>query len=67
MRPAPFLPFLPADNADLADPAARSALEQIDLALEALLRSSPGDFWATVLREDRALHDCLDSFLRFKR
>ncbi|GBF96800.1 hypothetical protein Rsub_09656 [Raphidocelis subcapitata] len=62
-----FLPFLPADNAELSDLASRAALEAINEDLGQLLRLSPGDFWAAVLSDDRSLHDCLDSFLRFKR
>lgn len=62
-----FLPFLPADNAELSDPSSRAALEAINEDLGQLLQLSPGDFWAAVLSDDRSLHDCLDSFLRFKR
>jgi hypothetical protein len=62
-----FLPFLPADNADLSDPSSRAALDAISAALGDLLRQPPAAFWAVVLRDDRSLHDCLDSFLRFKR
>jgi hypothetical protein len=62
-----LLPFLPADNADLADPSSRAALVAIGEALGGLLRLPPGDFWAAVLRDDGALHECLDSFLRFRR
>jgi hypothetical protein len=62
-----FLPFLPADNADLADPSSRAALDAISGGLGKLLRLPPGDFWAAALAGDRSLHDCLDSFLRFKR
>lgn len=62
-----FLPFLPADNSDLSDPSSRAALDAINEDLGLLLRLSPGDFWSVVLRDDRSLHDCLDSFLRFKR
>lgn len=63
---ASFLPFLPGDNADLTGDS-RAALERINADLGQLLRASPADFWATLLQDDRSLHDCLDSFLRFKR
>jgi hypothetical protein len=62
-----FLPFLPADNADLSDPSSRAALEAINTDLGLLTRLAPGDFWSVVLKDERSLHDCLDSFLRFKR
>jgi hypothetical protein len=62
-----FLPFLPGDNADLSDPSSRAALDAINEDLGLLTRLAPGDFWAAVLSDDRSLHDCLDSFLRFRR
>lgn len=62
-----FVPFLPGDNSDLAAPESRAALERINADLGRLLRASPADFWATLLQDDRSIHDCLDSFLRYKR
>jgi hypothetical protein len=42
-------------------------LEAINTDLGLLTRLAPGDFWSVVLKDERSLHDCLDSFLRFKR
>lgn len=63
----PFLTFLPQDNADLASPSSRAALDALNADLARLLRLPPADFWGVLQRDDRSLHDCLDSFLRFKR
>eukprot|EP00877_Chromochloris_zofingiensis_P004569 jgi/Chrzof1/14112/Cz08g25160.t1 len=61
-----FIPFLPTDNADLTNPTTQSVLTTIHDDLSRLLRLPAGDFW-DVVRNDRSLVACLDSYLRFKR
>jgi hypothetical protein len=60
-----FLPFLPIDNQDLTEPTTQEALAVTNEQLAELLRAPDPEFWRTV-RDDRSLHTCLDSYLRFK-
>jgi hypothetical protein len=60
-----FLPFLPQDNKQLAD-SSEKAVAVISNDLGGLLRLGASDFWA-VVRSDRSLHACLDTYLHYKR
>ncbi|MEW5300920.1 MAG: hypothetical protein WDW36_003812 [Sanguina aurantia] len=60
-----FLPFLPADNGSLS-PASEEAVSLINTELAALLRQDAASFWR-VLRTDKSLLTCIDSYLRYKR
>lgn len=61
-----FLPYLPGDNNALSSPDASEALALINAELGRLLALPGGQFW-DVVRNDKSLHVCIDSFLQHRR